>query len=450
MTVRSSLAGLRRPLVALALCALLTACPQVPRTTPPPPETAVPAADPAAIPALPDGDALVLVSLDGVHPGALGQGHSPTLDRLAAGGVRAEAMRPSFPSLTFPNHYTLVTGLRPDRHGIVDNRMLDRELGRFGLSDRAAVGDARWWGGEPLWLGLQRAGGRAATMFWPGSEAPIGGDRPRWWFPFDKAISPEARVDQVLAWLELPAAERPRFITLYFEHVDEAGHDHGPDSPEAVAALQRLDAALARLVDGIDARGAAGRTHLVVVSDHGMATVPPGQVLALDDWLDLEAVDVVTMGQLVGVNPRRGRRAEVERALLQPRAHLACHRRGETPPGWHYGAHPRVPRILCLVEPGWRVGTRASLARWAHQAHATGAHGYDPAHPSMQAMFIARGPAFAEGVVLPAFDNVHVYPLLAGLLGFPPADNDGDAAVLRPALRATAPAAPAAATPAAD
>ncbi len=438
MTPRSPAPGARRPLAALVLCALLAACLPTPRA-PAPAAPAPDAAGPAAPVALPDGDALVLVSLDGVHPDALGRGHTPTLDRLAAGGVRAEAMRPSFPSLTFPNHYTLVTGLRPDRHGIVDNRMLDPALGRFALSNRDAVGDARWWGGEPLWLGVQRAGGRAATMFWPGSEAPIGGERPRWWFPFDSAMAPEARVDQVLAWLDLPAAERPRFITLYFEHTDEAGHDHGPDSPEAIAALQRLDEVLGRLLDGIDARGAAGRTHLVVVSDHGMAAVPPGQVMALDDWVDLEAVDVVTMGQLLGVNPRRGRRAEVERALLQPRPHVACHRRDETPAGWRYGAHPRVPRILCLAEPGWRIATRSALARWADQAHATGAHGYDPAHPTMQALFLARGPAFAEGVVLPAFDNVHVYPLLAALLGIAPADHDGDPAVLRPALRAAAP-----------
>ena len=156
---------------------------------------------------------VLLVSVDGLRAGVVGTGAMPTLDALAAGGVRAQWMTPSYPSLTFPNHYSLVTGLRPDHHGIVNNTMHDPVLGDFSLGNRDAIGDARWWGGVPAWVTVQAHGGHAATMFWPGSEAPIAGDYPDYWLPFDGSMPPDARVDQVLAWLDLPAPERPRLLT---------------------------------------------------------------------------------------------------------------------------------------------------------------------------------------------------------------------------------------------
>lgn len=376
---------------------------------------------------------LLLVSLDGVHPDHLARGDTPNLSRLARSGIQAEWMTPSYPALTFPNHYTLVTGLRPDRHGLVHNVMHTAELGRFTLSDRDAVGDARWWGGEPLWVTVENAGLPTATLFWPGSEAPVQGVRPTRWSLFDAGLPMDQRVDRVLGWLTEPAATRPRFATLYFEHPDTAGHNHGPESPEQRAAMRAVDAQIGRLVAGIQRAGLDDSVDLVIVSDHGMAEVPAGRVLALEEMVDPADAEPVSFGQVVGFRPLPGREAAAESALLGAHGNYDCWRKQELPPRWHYGSHPRVPPIVCQLHEGWDATPERFIAR--RPPGTRGSHGYDPQLPSMRAIFIARGPSFGSGVRLPPFDNVDVYPLLARLLGVQPADHDGDPATLLPALR---------------
>lgn len=422
-----------RRAAALA-CLLLAACAgrgPVPRSPSPPPAPATAAAD--AVDAAAAERILVLVSLDGFHPRHLAPATTPALARIAREGARAAWMRPSYPSLTFPNHYTLVTGLRPDRHGLVHNWMHDPALGDYRPALREAVGDGRWYGGEPLWVGAARAGLRTATMFWPGSEAAIGGVRPDHWRPYDPAMPSAARVDAVLAWLRAPPPERPRLATLYLDEVDIAGHAHGADSPAALAAVRAVDAALARLLDGIAAAGLDDAVDLVVVSDHGMATVPAGQAIAIEDMADPSDAGAVTRGQVVQFAPRPGREAAAERRLLGRHPHYACWRKGELPARWHYGAHPRIPAIVCQMDEGWDALPRRVLAQ-RNGDHARGSHGYDPSRPSMRALFVARGPSFRRGARVPAFDNVDVYPLLAHLLGIAPAANDGDLDSLRPLL----------------
>src|SRR5690606_37522117 len=239
-------------------------------------------------------------------------------------------MTPSYPSLTFPNHYTLVTGLRPDHHGIVNNTMRDPVLGDFSLRNRAAVSDARWWGGKPAWVTLQEHGGIAATMFWPGSEAPVAGQHPTHWLPFDGAVSARDRVAQVLEWLDLP--RRPQLLTLYFDEVDHDGHGHGPHSPEARAAQRRVDDAVATLLPGLQARGLRDTVDIIVVSDHGMAEVLPGQREYLDDWLaaaglSISDVDVVSTGAVAGLSARAGNAVAVADALVRRHAHAQCWRK---------------------------------------------------------------------------------------------------------------------------
>lgn len=376
---------------------------------------------------------LLLVSLDGVHPAQLGRGNTPTLDRLAREGVQAEWMQPSYPSLTFPNHYTLVTGLRPDRHGIVHNTMRDADLGSFTLSDRDAVGDGRWWGGEPLWVGAERAGLATATLAWPGSEADVQGVRPNRWHLFDAGRPKTERIDIVLGWLTEADDTRPRFATLYFEHPDTAAHAYGPDSSQMHEAMAQVDGMLGRLVDGIERNGLRDRVNLVVVSDHGMAAVPTGQRIAIEDMVDPGIAEVVSYGQVVGFAPVPDRIAAAESALLGAHDRYDCWRRHELPERWHYGRHPRVPAIVCQMHEGWDAVPRRVLEHIPQRTR--GSHGYDPALPSMRAIFIAQGPAFRSGLRLPAFDNVDVYPLLAHLLGTPPSEHDGDPETLRAALR---------------
>jgi predicted AlkP superfamily pyrophosphatase or phosphodiesterase len=379
------------------------------------------------------GNSVLLVSLDGFRADFLDLGITPNLSRIAREGVRARWMTPAYPTLTFPNHYSMVTGLLPDRHGIVHNTMRDAALGGFKLSDRDAVGDGRWWGGEPIWVGAEQAGLPSATLFWPGSEAAVGGVRPTRWRAFDADMPLQARVDTVVGWLSEPDATRPRIATLYFETIDHDAHDHGPDSPQAREAVRTVDAAIGRLLDGLAATGRLDRTDLVVVSDHGMATVPPGHSIAVEDVVSKKEAEVITLGQVVNIVPKAGFEAQVERKLLSARPQFDCWHKDALPARWRYGSHPRIAPIVCQMREGWDMVTREVVA--VRPAHDRGSHGYDPALPSMRALFVARGPSFKSGAVLEPFDNVDVYPLLTRLLGIVPAPNDGDIAPLLPALR---------------
>lgn len=374
---------------------------------------------------------ILLVSIDGMPASMLGTGVLPTLDRVAAEGVRAEWMNASYPTLTFPNHYTLVTGLRPDHHGVIHNNMLDERLGRF-VSKDASADDGRWWGGEPIWSTLQKQGGIAATMFWPGSRAEIAGQRPRYSRAFDKTVTPDARVDQILAWLDLPQSQRPQLLTLYFDQYDVAAHIGGARSEAALAALRGIDAALARLREGLRARALQDDATLIVVSDHGMADVPQANTALLDETLDAGHYDIEWWGTFIGLRPHADSVDLVARAFVGKHAHFECWRKGELPAAWRYGSHPRIAPIVCQVETGWRVQSR----RHAPQAQPIkGEHGYAPEDPTMRSVFVASGPAFRSGVVLAPFDNVDLYPLLAHLLDVTPAANDGDLSSTAAALK---------------
>ena len=406
---------------ALAACLVLSACStRASRPAEPPPRT------------------VVLVSIDAFRADYLSDNATPNLARLAREGAHAAWMNPSYPSLTFPNHYTLATGLRPDHHGVIHNRMSDATIGTFAVADRNAVGDVRWWGGEPIWVTAERQGVRSASWAWPGSSAAIGGVRPSRWMAYDEAVPPARRIDDVLAWLDAPQAQRPRLVTVYFEQLDKAGHDHGPESPQVRRTLGELDAVIGRLRDGLAARGMLETTDLIVVSDHGMATVGPRHAISVEDMIAPTIATVVSEGQSIGVQPLPGREREAEARLLGTHAQYDCYRREALPARWHYGTNPRVPPIVCQMHEGWDALYPQKLAKRPPQA-TRGSHGFDPALPSMRALFVARGPSFVPGAQLPAFDNVDVYPLLARLLGIDAAPNDGDIAPLLPALRGQVP-----------
>ncbi|WP_303638430.1 alkaline phosphatase family protein [Stenotrophomonas tuberculopleuritidis] len=408
---------------ALALLLPLAAC-----TTAPAPSASVPPSVAAAAP-----PKLLLISIDGLRADALDRGLTPNLQRMIDNGVRARWMTPSYPSLTFPNHYTLVTGLRPDHHGIINNSMDDAALGRFALHDRSAVTTSGWWGGEPIWVGAENAGVRTATTSWPGSESEIRGVRPSQWRIYDGKEPLEARARTVLEWLAQTDADAPRLTTLYMEHVDKAGHNFGPDSRQYADAIVRADQIIGQVLDGLQQHGLAATTNVVVVSDHGMAQVPEGQVIAIESMADPALARNVSAGQSVGFAPVAGREAEAERILLGRHEHYQCWKKDALPARWQYGTHPRVPAIVCQMDEGWDA---LSAARIATREHADrGSHGYDPDLPSMRAVFLASGPSFRQGLVIDGFDNVDVYPLLAHLLQVPAAPNDGQADTLLKTLR---------------
>ncbi|GFE76582.1 ectonucleotide pyrophosphatase/phosphodiesterase [Novosphingobium sp. TCA1] len=379
---------------------------------------------------------VILVSIDGFRADYLDRGITPHLSALAASGVSA-AMRPSFPSKTFPNHWALVTGKVPDRNGIIANVFEDPA--HPGEKFTMASDEPYWWDeAEPIWVTAEKAGIRTATMFWPGSNVAWGGTlvkepwktieggtRPSDWQQFNGAVSPSQRVDAVLDWMRRPAAHRPRLVTLYFDQVDTAGHRYGPVDARTDVAIADVDADIGKLVAGLRELGQAA--DLIVVADHGMAAVSSERTIALDAVAAPSLYKLGDAGPFAAITPTDGNEQALAAALLKPHDHMQCWRKQDIPARLHYGSNPRIAPFFCLAETGWQIA-----AKRPDKASTGGAHGYDNAAPEMAALFVASGPDFRKRGKLPAFDNVDVAPLLRGLLGLPQSsDGDGTDAPFR-------------------
>lgn len=424
----------------LAACALPATPPALSPVTQPAPVQSGAVLPPAPLPRMATQPVTILVSIDGFRPDYLDRGVTPNLNALAASGVSA-AMRPSFPSVTFPNHWTLVTGKVPDHNGLVGNTMEDPA--RPGETFTMASDDPFWWNqAEPIWVTAEKAGIRTATMFWPGANVGWGGTllpdshgavanatRPEDWQQFNQAITGAQRVDAVIDWMRRPAATRPRFVTLYFDTVDSAGHGHGPQSAEVTKAAADVDVQIGRLVAGL--RELRIPANLVIVADHGMSvtsssrTIPIDRIAAPGDYRTLNS------GPYMGLYPMPGREAALAAALLKPHDHMQCWHREQIPARFRYGSNPRVPSFICLAEPGWMITKTAVTGTFSG-----GAHGYDNRAPDMAALFIANGPAFVAGKRLASFDNTDVNPLLRDLLNLPAGTGlDGDDTPFRQVLK---------------
>ena len=368
---------------------------------------------------------VVLISFDGFRADYQDRFELPAFRRLARAGVRARGLVPVFPSLTFTNHYTLVTGLYAEHHGIVGNGFWDPV--RQAAFDAQAVDDASWYRGEPIWVTAERQGMVTATFGWVGSELAIGGVRPtRWWGPAERRLPASAKMDTVLAWLALPAARRPHLLTVHVGEVDRAGHEFGPDSPEVRAAALQADSALGRLLDGLAAHPLGDSTYVAVVSDHGMAMVDHSQYQALPTLIDTTGVRFGHAGSgalaslfvAEGDTARaRSLRDTLNRVLRHGRAYL----RDEVPARLRYRADPRVGDVVVVMEQPHLVGASA-------EARATGTHGWEPVSPEMHGILLVSGPRARRGTMIPPVEGIDVYPLLVELLGLtPPPGVDGRA-----------------------
>ena len=361
----------------------------------------------------------ILISIDGFRPDYMDRGITPNLTALAAAGIHAP-MRPSFPTKTFPNHWTLVTGKTPDNHGIVGNTMED--TARPGEIFKMVTKDPFWWDqAEPIWITAEKQGVRTATMFWPGSEVELGGKRPGDWWPFNEKLSNDRRVNAVIDWMRRPAQIRPKLITLYFDTVDTAGHYFGPAPGDQLnAATKAVDQNIGDLKAQLDALGQ--QANFVIVSDHGMAETAPERIIYLDKIMPREQYRLVEDGNYAGIEPLTGDMTTVKSAFLKPHDHMECWERSKIPEHFRYGRNLRVPSIICLPESGWVV--YQDVPEW--MTGIGGGHGYDNRHPDMTAFFLASGPAIAANGELPIFDNVDTYSLVARLANIEPNASDGD------------------------
>lgn len=362
----------------------------------------------------------IIVSLDGFRNDYTAMYNTPFFDTMAQQGVSA-VMMPSFPSKTFPNHYTLATGLVPDHHGIVANSFLDREQGKYySLSDAAARNDASFYGGEPIWITAKRQGVKTATIYWVASDVPLPGGMPDYWWNYNKKplLTFEQRIDAAIALLKKPEAERPHLIMLYFEQPDEVGHHCSPYSKETGKVIEQLDSLMHLLNVRISALPIASKVNLIVTSDHGMAPISPDRTVAVNKYLKPEWIEKVD-GDLPGqIYCRPGCADKVVEALSKV-PHLRAWKREDIPSYLCYGTNPRIGDVVALPDAGWLFTDKVDFAPG-------GAHGFDPTVSDMHVMFRAIGPDFRHGYAkTEKFANTCIYPLLAHLLGITPAPCDG-------------------------
>ncbi|UUF16384.1 MULTISPECIES: ectonucleotide pyrophosphatase/phosphodiesterase [Flavobacterium] len=360
---------------------------------------------------------VVLVSMDGFRWDYQKQFNLQNLKQIAKEGVHAKSMKPSYPSKTFPNHYSIVTGLYPDHHGIINNVFYDASLNEsFSLSSKAK-NDSRFYGGNPIWNVAEQQGVKAASFFWPGSD--IDKRNPSYYKNYDNKIPYGARIDTVLKWLQLPEKQRPHLVTLYFDEPDHTGHNFGPLSPENKKMVIKMDSIMGQLSKKLDQLTIGKQINLIIVSDHGMADISNDKKVAVLDYLKPEWLgykDVIN--PIMSLQAKSGFQDSIANALKKV-PHIKFWKSTEVPKRLHYGTNPRVHDFVIEADKGWSLVGKEST-------HINGGtHGYDNDEKDMHAIFYAKGPAFKVDKIVPTFQNVSVYPLIAHILGLQIGEIDG-------------------------
>ncbi|QES89905.1 alkaline phosphatase family protein [Rhizosphaericola mali] len=357
---------------------------------------------------------VILISIDGFRYDYRKIYHANHLNKLAENGVAAQSMYPSFPSITFPNHYTIVSGLYPAHHGLIGNDIYDSATNsRYSLGNAKAVKNPYWYGGTPLWVLAEKQQMLSASFYWPGSEAPIQNTLPTYYYAYNEKIPIASRIQTVVNWLELPAEKRPHFITFYFPQVDHAGHKFGPKSKETKSAVAFVDSSINALNDAVQKTGLP--VNFIVVSDHGMTQLKENNPLHLPFQVDSTSETIVSNGSLVDIFvPNPTKRDSLYKELQLKKKHFEVYYKNELPEDYHYRtSDDRYHRIGDIV-----LVAHAPFYFSNHKKTIAGSHGfYVKETPDMQATFLAWGPAFKSGITIPSFTNIEIFPLIADILG---------------------------------
>lgn len=364
---------------------------------------------------------VVMLSMDGFRWDYTDGVPTPNFDKIARSGVKARSLKPAFPTKTFPNHYTIATGLYPDHHGIVLNSFYDEPSGRYyAISDRDAVEDGYFYGGEPIWVTAENQGLISGSYFWVGSEAEIGGCVPTYTKKYDAELPYQQRIDSVISWLQKPEDVRPHLVLWYLDEPDHTGHDAGPDSRAVDSLVIRLDSLLGVFLEKLERLPIADKVNVIVTSDHGMGNISNDRKVALSEHLKKEWIK-----ELQGINPNFNILAEngFEDSIYQALIHvegIKTWKTGTLPERLNYGTHPRTLDLVVVADSSWSVV-------WDRETVTSGgAHGFDNENTDMHAIFYAFGPAFKENYECPPFENVNIYPLICEILGLLPAPVDGN------------------------
>ncbi|KAJ5076532.1 ectonucleotide pyrophosphatase/phosphodiesterase [Anaeramoeba ignava] len=412
---------------------------------------------------------VILISIDAFRWDYANYCQTPNLD-LIKSQISSDGFRPPFPSKTFVSHYTMVTGLYPEYNGIVANTFFDPIINKTFVMGTNESLESYWWLGEPIWVTNELQGYKTGCYFWPGSEAKIQDFRPTYYEIYNQSVPYQDRVQKVLDWIDLPQSERPNLITLYFENVDTEGHLHGPLSPEVISAVEYDDTIIGTLIDGLKERDIFDKINLIVVSDHGMATISTSQVIFLDDYLNISTksipqeysynkfhdlnlnliqnslnledfqdteydATIIDWSPITAILPSVGKEDFVYNALHNVHPNYTVYRKEETPLDLHYNDSVRITPIIGIAALGWSVTTHPQFS--AHPDWFQGGnHGFNPfLYPEMTGIFMAHGPAFVDKYNQPVFDNLNLYILLCNILGLNPAPNNATESVIESLLK---------------
>lgn len=386
---------------------------------------------------------VILISLDGYRYDYTERFQPENLSKFIKEGVEAEAMSPSFPSKTFPNHYTLATGMKPENHGLIDNSFYDPAKDQvYVINDREIVQDGYWYGGTPLWVLAEQNGLTTASYFFVGTEAPVQGIQPTYYYNYDANIPNLARIIKVFEWLMLPEEQRPRLITLYFSDMDDIGHRYGPDNDEQLnKRLQRLDKELGALFEGLKSFDLD--INVFIVSDHGMTKVPKENLINLDqvtEGIDAKVINNGASAHIYLNNP-----LEIEEIYLKLNSKEGPFKAVKVNDRTFYknieNYRHRMGDLVVLPYLGFYLATTEGMVSYQNRSaifktSVFGEHGYSPEYKDMQGIFYANGPRLKEGIKIGKFQNIHVYPLICEILGLEiPEGIDGRLEVLKPILK---------------
>jgi len=376
---------------------------------------------------------VILISADGFRYDLADKYHATHLQALRSQGVEAAYMKPSYPSVTFPNHYTIVTGLYPSHHGLVDNSFLDQQKGQYSMGNKKAVADSSWYGGTPLWVLAEQQQLLSSSFYWVASESAIQGVHPTYYYIYNEKISINKRIAQVKAWLELPEDKRPHLITFYFPEVDHAEHLYGTQSKETEAAVHFVDESVGKMVAAVDSLNLP--VNFIFLSDHGMADVDVDHTLPLPEAIDTAKFFIPRGDVLLHLYAKD--KADIQSTYLKLKASAVDYDvflANEVPVRWHYGkADDKYNRIGDII----LVPHFPKVFNLGNRKTTPGKHGFDNDVTEMRASFYAWGPAFKKQLKIDGFENVHVYPLVARILGLKIDEKniDGKLKVLQPILQ---------------
>ncbi|GFQ74396.1 venom phosphodiesterase 1 [Trichonephila clavata] len=379
---------------------------------------------------------LILVSLDGFHPDYLKRGFTPTINKIAQCGANADFLYPVFPSKTFPNHYSIVTGLNPPSHGIIDNNMYDpfkRKLFKVGSPD---MNEPYWYEKDSIWVTAEKQGKRTASFFWPGSEVKISGITPTYNKKYKSKLSFDVRVDQILEWLDLPPSQRPSFLTLYVNQPDNAAHWYGTKSQQVNQALSNVDQMITRLFAGLQVRNITDCVNVIILSDHGMSDIDCKLVVDIKNYMNVSDV-FSTMGPFGRLRPR-GRRnttavEDIVSKLKCQSEHMRVYPKEQLPVRMHYADNARIEPIFLDMDSSWTVVSKG--VKPGDEICTGGAHGYDNLFPDMRAIFLAHGPSIKRNVSTRPFINTEIYEFMTELIDIVPNPNNGTRGSLHHIMR---------------